>query len=302
MATTTSLDFLPIYREHSAKIGLDKNMYNDTLKNFDSKSILWFGKYEDSNSCEYEAPENIIKEIECKYKVFNVDIVFQEEDIENSLAANCTDLGIQTCKYFVQEIDDQEILICNVRFEKLNGNIKKGSHSLTFWLYSSIRTLVYVFNNVMWNISDAAASTITKRERSSYGLVQFFGNIGGLITAWIAGPIVDHLSFGTDYWDCLKDSLVTAKDFKVPFFIHDACIVALIIIVYFFLDVEMKKPEKKKMSLKEDFKWLLNPAPIAFFIAMFVAGTSSDGAAMTYSFVFVEETLGASTTFLSYMM
>ena len=304
IATSTSLNFLPIYREYSAKIGLDKSMYDDTWKNFDSKSILWFGKYEDLNSsCEYEAQENIIKEIECEDKVFNVDIVFNKEDIDNSLAANCTDLGIQTCKYFVQEINDQEILICNVRFEKLNGNFKKGSHSLTLWVYFSIRTLLFVFVNVMWNVSDAAASTITITEGSSYGMVIFFANIGGVISAFVAGPIVDNFSFGTDYWDCLTDSLVTVNDFKVPFFINNACYVAIIIIVFFFLDVEktQKKPEKK-ISLKKEFKWLLNPAPIGFFIAVFVAGMSSDGAAMTYSFIFAQETLGASTTFLGYMM
>ena len=38
----------------------------------------------------------------------------------------------------------------------------------------------------------------------------------------------------------------------------------MIILAYLYLDVEIKKPEKK-LSLKEEFKWPPNPAPIGFF-------------------------------------
>jgi MFS family permease len=41
IASTTALIFLPVYRHHRAKIGLDKTMYNGTLEeSFDSNSIV----------------------------------------------------------------------------------------------------------------------------------------------------------------------------------------------------------------------------------------------------------------------
>ena len=40
MLSTTSLNFLPVYRQYSAKIGLDNMLYNDTLESFDSDSIV----------------------------------------------------------------------------------------------------------------------------------------------------------------------------------------------------------------------------------------------------------------------
>ena len=82
-------------------------------------------------------------------------------------------------------------------------------------------------------------------------------------------------------------------------FIQDACCVALIIIVFFFLDVEIEKPDKK-LSIKDEFQWLLNPAAIGFNIQMFVAGVTI-GSVDTYLYIFAQETLGASTTFLGYM-
>ena len=300
IASTTLLNYLPVYRQHSAKIGLDKNFYNETLETFESKSIIWFGKYKDFNSsCDYEPTENIVKEIKCEDKVFNVDIEFKTEDIKTVDTTNCTDLNTQTCTYFVQEAGEKEYVICDVKFEYENGIFEQGSHSLTLWTYFTIRTLVNVFLNVLFNISDGAASTITIKENSSYAIVMFFGNIGGLFPNWVTGPIVDNLSFGTDYFDCLTDTLVSVNDFKVPFFIQDGCFAVIIILVFFFLEIEIQKP-KKKLSIKDEFEWLLNPAPICFFFSKFVTGLIY-GAYNTYLFVFAQDTLGASTTFLGYI-
>ena len=64
MISSTSLNFLPVYRVYSAKVGLDRNMYNDTLESLDQKSIIWFGKYTEYNStCDFKPLENAITEI-----------------------------------------------------------------------------------------------------------------------------------------------------------------------------------------------------------------------------------------------
>ena len=222
--------------------------------------------------------------------MFNVNIMFGEEDIVNTLSTTCSDLVAQTCRYFVKESVDSDFVICNAKFEKDIGTFKKGSHSLTMWTYFVLRTLMNVFVNVVFNISDGAASTITIRERSNYAVVHFFG---------IVGPIVNNLSFGTDYWDCLAETMVSVNDFKIPFFIQDGVLVVIMIIVFFFLDVDIEKKEKK-LTFKEEFQWLLNPAAIGYFLSGFVAGVTL-GCVDTYLFVFAQETLGASTTFLGYM-
>jgi len=299
MTTMTSLNFLPTYRQFSAKIGLKENFYNETLDQFDYNSIVWFGKYNGlDTSCKYEAKENNIKEIRCEEEVYNVDITFKEDEIGTTLHENCTDLNVETCKYFIQ-YDEKEYKVCDVIFEGENGNFETGSHSLTLWLYFGLRCLTNVFINGLFNISDGAASTITIAEHSSYSLVMFFGNIGSLIPNFVAGPIVDNINLGSDYWDCLAGSYVNVSDFKIPFFIMDAYYIVLGIIVYFFLNIQIPKSEKK-LSFKEEFKWLLNPAPIGFYFIMLIAGIVF-GASDTYFFVFAYENLGASNTFLGYI-
>ena len=44
----------------------------------------------------------------------------------------------------------------------------------------------------LFNITDAAAATIAKRENSSYSLLLMAGNIGYLINPFIVGPLVDN--------------------------------------------------------------------------------------------------------------
>jgi len=97
----------------------------------------------------------------------------------------------------------------------------------------------------------------------------------------------------------LTEKLVPVNDFKVPFLLQDACLIIIIIISIFFLDIKITKPEKK-LSFKEEFSWLLNPAPLGFLILCFMFGISV-GSFNTYVFVFAQEDLGASTSFLGYM-
>jgi len=231
--------------------------------------------------------------------VFNVEIQFEVEDIKTISTDVCDDLNVQTCKYIMQDIMEEDQIICNIKLENLKGVFEQGSHTLTKWLYFTIRTMGNVFLNVLFNICDGSASTISIKEKSSYAMIMFFGNIGGLFPNWITGPIVDHFSFGTDYVDCLTNTLVAVNDFKVPFFIQDACFAFILMITIFFLKIEIKKPEKK-VSLKEEFYWLLNPAPIGFYFLNLGLGISF-GALQTYLFVFAQDVLGASTTFLGYM-
>jgi MFS family permease len=300
MLSSTSLNFLPVYRVYSAKVGLDRNMYNDTLESLDQKSIIWFGKYTEYNSgCDFKPLENIITEINCESNDFNGDIKFKNEDIKSIESGDCIDLNVKTCKYIIQEEGEREIILCDAKFEDNNGYFEKGSHSLTLWTFFTLRTLVKVFSNVMYNISDGAASTITIKENASYATVVFFASIAPLLPNWVAGPIVDNFSFGTDYWDCLTASWVKVNDFKVPFFIQDAILLLMVILAFFFLEIEIKKPEKS-LSFKEEFMWLLNPAPIGFFFCTFVTGLSV-GAVDTYLFVFAQEDLGASISFLGYI-
>lgn len=300
MVTSTSLSFLPVYRKFDAKIGLDKTMFNHTLQSFDWKTIIWFGRYKDFHSnCEYESTENVIREISCPTKLFNVNIEFKVEDIENVYVENCTDLNTQTCKYVVKELNENETMICEVKFDNEDVVVEKGSHSLTFWSYFVLRILYKMCANVMYNITDAAAATIAIKEGTTFATVLFFGLVGGFIPNWITGPIVDHLQFGTDYLDCLTDLLVKVNDFKVPFFLMDACIVIAVIVCIFLLEVEIIKPEKK-YTFKEEFTWLWNPAALGFYFGMFVMGALI-GAQDTYLFVYAQEQLKASMSFLGYM-
>ena len=48
--------------------------------------------------------------------MFNVEINFKEEEIKNKYTDNCTALNSLTCKYVVQDVDENEVLICNAKF------------------------------------------------------------------------------------------------------------------------------------------------------------------------------------------
>ena len=214
--------------------------------------------------------------------MFNVHIEFKGQDIKSTISQNCTELSTQTCKYFVEETELNETLICDAKFANEKGFFDLGYHKLTLWIFFALPTMVRVCGNVQHNIKDAAGSSIAIRESSSLSIVYFFSNIGMLAPNWLTGPIVEHLSFGTDFWDCLTSSWEEVNDFKVPFFIQDAVFSLVIIITYFFLDVEIQKPEKE-VSITQEFKWLLNPAPIGYIVAQFMVGTTV-GALNTYLF------------------
>ena len=124
------------------------------------------------------------------------------------------------------------------------------------------------------------------------------GSVGGLLPAWIAGPIVDNFSFGSDYYDCAAQAWRKVSDFKIPFFIQDGIYLIMIVIVYFFIDIKINK-SPERTSFKNEFSWLLNPAAIAFYLSSIVFGIMF-GAYDTFFFPFAQETLGASTSFLGY--
>merc|ERR1711970_1328590 len=112
-ATTTSLNFLPVYRQHQAKIGLSRELFNNSAETFPTNSILWFGKYgQVTDSCEYEEAENKITEVDCDGTVFNVDIQIKAGDIQAINVDVCDDLDVQTCKYVVQDIIEEDHVIC----------------------------------------------------------------------------------------------------------------------------------------------------------------------------------------------
>ena len=55
----------------------------------------------------------------------------------------------------------------------------------------------------------------------------------------MTGPIVDHLSLGSDYYDCARAAQVKVSDFKIPFFIQGGFYLVSVAIVYFYLDIEL---------------------------------------------------------------
>ena len=300
MLSSTAMNFIPVYREYSAKVGVDKSLYNSSWESFDLKSIVWFGRYNNpSIECDFVSLENIIKEITCEDAVFEANITFAIDEIKVTESENCTDLDKKTCKYFVKLVEDQDILICDAKFQGEVGSFETGSHTLTLWVYFALKTMTKILINVMFNITDGAASTIAIKENFDYAKICFFAAAGSIIPNFITGPIVDNVGFGTDYWDCLAGETVEVSDFKVPFFIQDGVLIIMMIVIFFFLEIEIQKPEKK-LSFKEEFSWILNPAPIGFFFTMFVVGMTA-GCLDTYLYVFAQESLGVSISFLGYM-
>ena len=130
--------------------------------------------------------------------------------------------------------------------------------------------------------------------------VLLVATVGGLLSGLIAGPIVDNLSLGSDYYDCAAQAWQSVNDFKIPFFIQDGICLLMIIIVFFFLDIKVSQNKgKRQSSLRREFSWLLNPAAIVFYLSCLMFGMMF-GAYDTFFPVFAQETLNATTSFLGY--
>ena len=83
------------------------------------------------------------------------------------------------------------------------------------------------------------------------------GSIGGVITSNAMGPLVDHVNFYTKSTDCFTNLDNTPNDFRLPFGITNIGLFFMAILVIFFLNVEVPKPEKK-LSFREEFSWVRN--------------------------------------------
>ena len=95
------------------------------------------------------------------------------------------------------------------------------------------------------------------------------------------------------------ETFVKVNDFKVPCFIMCGFFIVVIIVTYFYLDVEIINSTNASKG-KREFSWLLNPAPLSFFFSQFIMGTLI-GSLDTFFFVFAEEDLKSSVTFLGYV-
>ena len=71
------------------------------------------------------------------------------------------------------------------------------------------------------------------------------------------GPLVDYVNFYAKSTDCFTNLDNTPNDFRLPFGITNIGLFFMAILVIFFLNVEVPKPEKK-LSFREEFSWVRN--------------------------------------------
>ena len=69
------------------------------------------------------------------------------------------------------------------------------------------------------------------------------------------GPLVDNLNFYPPSIDCLTGVDVTPNDFRLPFGISNIGLFFLVVFSWFFLKVEVPKPDKK-LTFREEFSWV----------------------------------------------
>ena len=125
--------------------------------------------------------------------------------------------------------------------------------------------------NACYNISDATVATVAKREGSSFSTVFFFGSIGNLLPPLFIGVILDKINLSSALFDCVSGMEIITQDFRLPYFISNGILFILTVFTFSCLDVQMEKADRK-LTFKEEFFWLANPAAMIFFLFMFDVG------------------------------
>ena len=302
IGTSAAMNFVPLYREHVPKVALSQNLFDlEAAETIQKNEIIWFGYIDDSaRNCSADFEAFVIDEINCDDKKFDVNISLETDQVFNLLESQCDHLDATACKYQRSTtLLNDSFSICDAHFKDIDAAFYHGSHSLTLWIYFVLRTVLMTAMNACYNISDASATTVTKREGSSFSLTFFFGNIGNLASPFLVGQLLDHVNLNGKELDCLSGEDITAQDFKLPFSISNGILFLMICFTIFCVEIQVDKSEKK-MSLKEEFSWILNPAALVFYLFLFEFGFSQ-GANDTFTFVYAQENLKASGALLSYM-
>ena len=76
-----------------------------------------------------------------------------------------------------------------------------------------------------------------------------------MISPLLVGPLVDKLNFYPTSLDCLSGEDVTPSDFRLPFGLSNIGLLFLAIFSFFFLKVEVPKPDRS-LTFKEEFSWV----------------------------------------------
>ena len=302
IGTSAALNFLPQYREYPPKIAFNREVLDlNTSSAFLASDIAWLGYIGQTGGfCEKDVSKFTIDNVICEEKTYNVNISLQENTDLHLIEEDCPTMESTICRYTVGKLQlNNSLIICEAVFEDFNGIFEEGSHSLTFWTYFLVRTALMIAMNACYNISDAAAATVAKREGSSFSTVFFFGGIGNLLPPLFIGIILDKINLSSAKFDCISGMEIFTQDFKFPYSISNGILFILSVFTFCCLDVQMEKPDKK-LSFKEEFFWLANPAAFAFYLFMFEFGFSQ-GAGDNFFFVYAQEELGASATLLGYI-
>jgi len=293
LVSTGALPFIPIYRSSQPQAA---------VINFDSttsppwSSVQWIGEY---NRCE--GGPLVVVGVHCDDSDWTGQLDLTDECSSNE-DGQCGDevICIHRCETQNVPVVNFTVQYCSIDLENGQGSQEEGSHSLTFWIYFAVRTVLNIFMNASFNISDAAAATKAKKEGAAYSSIMFFGTLAGIITPNLIGPILDNVNLNKPSTDCLTGIDITPTDYRVPFAIADAAFLGMAIFIFFFIDIEVETPDKK-ITFTQEFSWVWKAPVLAFYILMFFFGIFA-GVGNTFAFVFTVEELGASMSFLGYCM
>jgi hypothetical protein len=79
--------------------------------------------------------------------------------------------------------------------------------------------------------------------------------LGSIIAPLVIGPILDHVNLNPVTLDCLTGLDITPDDYRIVFAISDAVMICMALHLFFFVNVEVEKSEKKS-SFKQEFGWV----------------------------------------------
>ena len=305
----TALNFVPKHNAMGPRVRIEKRILDDKVAaaaGNASAAVRWLALYKDvdAGGCADALAAVSLVGLECDDKEVDVSMTFGRDGVVNTTFGACPgpegDEGRGFCRFqFASGAGANETTVL-CRGQAAAGDGREagggGDHAVTLWLYLFLRAAMTLFLNVVFNIQDATAMTVCRRANSDYSIVLLVGTVGTAVGSFITGPIIDNISFGEKAVDCLTGLDADAKSFVVPFLISDSLLLINVVFVYFFVSVEVEKPDRRT-TVREDMAWVANPAAVGFIVLSLALGIVW-GCTDSFTFIFLSEDLEASATLL----
>merc|ERR1719239_47050 len=270
---------------------------NASDEDITADSLKMFGEYLTANTPCRDQLDFTIQDVICDGESVSSNFSVAVTNFFNVSSGHCEVSGQDFCTYDIVEYNaNEDFLYCDVAIKDVDSFDESGSKTVTFWTYLAAKFIWGFVSGPSWVLSDSIAITASKAANIDWGYVNFFGAISAVIAPLLTGFLIDRITFLNSPDDCITQQPGIQK-YQMPF--YSAAIGCFVLAIYVcFIRVKIEKEEnKKKVSFREEFSWILKAPPLCFYLTILVDGYVFGVIDGFYAFFLVDE-LGISQEWL----